>query len=53
MLDDQALSCREEYLEGEQYRQEAWDAACKTLQTLFAQWANESLIITFVPVSFP
>jgi len=48
MLDDQALSCREGYLENPQYQQEAWDAACKTLQALFVQWANESMAITFV-----
>ena len=48
MLDDQAAACREAYAHPEAYHQEAWGAACKTLESLFAQWTRESLPLTFV-----
>ncbi|MBQ4640018.1 MAG: DUF4230 domain-containing protein [Clostridia bacterium] len=50
ILDKETLRCRNEYLESGEYQQSAWDAACKTLTGLFAQWSGEdNLPLTFVP----
>ena len=49
ILDDEALSCRKRYLDGTEYQQAAWDAACKALSGLFSQWTGEeNLPLTFL-----
>lgn len=53
MLDDQAKSCREAYQDPDLVKEAAWDAACKALESLFSQWADESLILSFVPAASP
>ncbi len=50
ILDEEALACRNQYLESHEYQQAAWDAACKSLTSLFTQWSGqEDLPLTFVP----
>ena len=48
MLDDQAAACRDGYLREESYQAEAWNAACKTLESLFTQWTQENLSLSFI-----
>lgn len=48
MQDDQRAACRRQYLESGAYLEEAWDAACRQLEQLFSQWAEEKLPLQFV-----
>lgn len=47
MLSDQALACRETYINDPAVLDQAWDAACEALKALLGQWANDSIDYTF------
>lgn len=54
IVDEQALACRNGYLEEESHWKAAWDAACEALSGLFAKWSGEeNLPLTFLPSGPP
>ncbi|MBR5111320.1 MAG: hypothetical protein IK099_14165 [Clostridia bacterium] len=48
MLNEQQAACRQAYLDDPAYMEEAWEAACEQMKTLFLQWTGESLRLEFV-----
>ena len=48
MLNEQAAACQADYLQNEQMMQDAWDAACQTLENLFSQWIGDDVPFRFV-----
>ncbi len=48
MLNEQQTACRRTYLDDPACMEQAWDAACEQLRTLFLQWTGESLQLEFV-----
>ena len=48
MLDEQQAACRQTYLDDPQCLEQAWEAACEQLETLFRQWTGENLQLRFL-----
>jgi hypothetical protein len=48
MLDEQQAACRQAYLDDPQCLEQAWEAACEQLETLFRQWTGENLQLRFL-----
>lgn len=48
MLNDQAAECRAKYLADENCLQEAWQAACESLEKMIQQWTGEKLPLKFI-----
>ena len=48
MLDEQQAACRKAYLDDPQCLEQAWEAACEQLETLFRQWTGENLQLRFL-----
>ena len=48
LLNDQAAACQTDYLQNSQIMQDAWDAACRTLESLFSQWIGDDVPFLFV-----
>ena len=48
MLDDRQAACRQSYLDDPQCMEQAWEAACEQLETLFRQWTGENLKLRFL-----
>ena len=48
MLDERQAACRQGYLNDPQFMQEAWEASCEQLETLFRQWTGENLQLRFL-----
>lgn len=48
MQDEQQAACRAGYVNDPVYMEQAWDAVCEQLETLFRQWTGESLQLEFV-----
>ena len=48
MLDEQQAACRQGYLDDPQFMEQAWEAACEQLETLFRQWTGENLQLRFL-----
>ena len=48
MLDKQQAACRQAYLDDPQCLEQAWEAACEQLETLFRQWTGENLQLRFL-----
>lgn len=51
MLSEQALSCREKYVDDADTAHEAWEAACDALRALFKQWTGNSPACRFVEIT--
>lgn len=49
MLNEQHAACRETYLNDPKFMEQAWEASCEQLETLFRQWTGENLRLRFLP----
>ena len=47
MLDAQAAECRAKYLSDTQCLEDAWQAACESLERLISQWTGETIPLRF------
>lgn len=48
MLNEQQAACREAYLNDPKFMEQAWEASCEQLETLFRQWTGENLQLRFL-----
>jgi hypothetical protein len=48
MQDEQQAACRQSYLDDPRFMEQAWEAACEQLETLFRQWTGENLQLRFL-----
>lgn len=51
LLSEQARECRAKYVEDASVIEQAWEAACDALKTLFRQWTGEPVDCAFTPLT--